>query len=127
MESNLEAVANLLRASIGGSTGVAQLSRTLRTSPSALIALVASLQDEGLLETGRDKRGKPGRPKRWVRTTALGLEFVAAYRALASKALRSRRSDLLRAAADGRYARRLSDTLSTNDIFLEISELARRS
>src|SRR5438445_334600 len=80
----------------------------LRLGPSTLIGLAAELQDEGLIEVFEVSTGNAGRPKKGMRVTALGMEYLRAYETLSLKLLKSRRADLRRAAEDGGYARRLA-------------------
>ena len=108
-EKNPAAKAALLRLSLSGPTGVQQISTKLRLGPSTLIGLAAELQDEGLLEVYEVSTGNAGRPKKGMRVTALGIEYLRAYEALSLNLLKSRRADLRRAAEDGAYARRLAE------------------
>ncbi len=81
--------------------------------------------DEGLFEVSTIHTGRAGRPRKRVRPTALGLEYLRTYDALKLKELKSRRVDLSRAAADAEYAQRLADRgVSSYDLFLELNALA---
>ena len=127
-ENNLAAKEALLRLSSKRRAGVLQLAKDLRIGPSRLIGLVAEAGEQGLLDVGEVRTGRAGRPRRRVRTTALGMEYLRACEALRLKALRSRRADLRRAAADADYARRLEARgVSPYDLFLELNELANDS
>jgi len=98
----------------------------LRLGPSTLIGLAAELQDEGLLEVYEVSTGNAGRPKKGMRVTALGIEYLRAYEALSLNLLKSRRADLRRAAEDGAYARRLAEKgASPYGLFLELNTLAK--
>ncbi len=123
--NNLAAKEALLRLSSEGRTGVLELAKELRIGPSRLIGLIAEAREEGLLDVGEVRTGRAGRPKRRVRMTALGMEYLRACEALKLKALRSRRADLRRAAADAKYAKRLAARgVSPYELFLELNELA---
>ena len=125
-EKNPATKAALLRLSLSGPTGVQQISAKLRLGPSTLIGLAAELQDEGLLEFFEAPTGNAGRPKKGMRVTALGMEYLRAYEALSLKLLKSRRADLRRAAEDGAYARRLAERgASPYDLFLELNTVAK--
>jgi len=126
-ETNLAFKAALLRASAAGA-GVRQLSKELHMGPAMVIGLRREMWDAGLVEVCEAPRSGPGRPKELVRATPLGLEYLRAYEALLSTALKSRRTDLLRAALDARYAARLASRgLSTVELFLELNSLAERT
>ena len=125
-EKNPAAKAALLRLSLSGPAGVQRMATKLRLGPSTLIGLAAELQDEGLLEVYEVSTGNAGRPKKGMRVTALGMEYLRAYESLSLKLLKSRRADLRRAAEDGAYARRLAERgASPYDLFLELNTLAK--
>src|SRR2546428_796568 len=125
-EKNPTVEAALLRHSLSGPSGVQQMATKLRLGPSTLIGLMAKLEDEGLLEVFELSTGNAGRPKKGMRVTALGMEYLRAYESLSLKSLRSRRADLRRAAEDGAYARRLAERgTSPYDLFLELNALAK--
>jgi DNA-binding PadR family transcriptional regulator len=116
----------VLRISLaGGKKGIVELSRELRLGPSKLDRVVSELQDEGLLDVSQVHSGKAGRPRIWVQVTALGEEFLGAYESLTTKSLKSRRSDLRRAAADADYAKQLAARgISSYTLFVELNSLA---
>jgi len=126
-ETNFVARAALLRAS-AVRAGVRQLSKELGMGPSMVIGLRREMLEEGLVEVGGAHSSGPGRPRELVKPTSLGREFLRAYEALLSIPLKSRRTDLLRAAADARYAARLSSRgVSTVELFLGLNSLAERT
>ena len=125
-EKNSDAKAALLRLSLSGPAGVQQMATKLRLGPSTLIGLAAELQDEGLIEVFEVSTGNAGRPKKGMRVTALGMEYLRAYETLSLKLLKSRRADLRRAAEDGAYARRLAERgVSPYGLFLELNTLGK--
>jgi len=127
LETNLAARAALLRASAAGA-GVRQLSRELHIGPALVIGLRREMSDAGLVEVHEALASGPGRPRELVRATPLGREYLKAYDALRSTALKSRKADLLRAASDARYAARLDFRgLSTVELFLGLNSLAERT
>ena len=105
--------------------GIVEMSRGLRIGPSRLVSMISKLQDEGLLEVSQVRNGKAGRPRIEVQVTSLGKEVLEAYGSLVTKPLKSRRSDLRRAAADADYASRLSRRgVSSFVVFLELNSIA---
>ncbi len=125
-EKNLPTRAALLRLSSSRQAGVLQIARELRVGPSKLIGLVAELREEGLLDVSEARTRRAGRPKRLVKATQLGMEYLRAYEGLKLKRLLSRRSDLRKAVADANYARRLTlRGISTYELFLELNVLAK--
>ena len=124
MKNNPALVAALLRRASREKLGTAQLAKKMRLGPARLIALVNELKDQGLVEVEPVHSQSPGRPLATLRTTPLGVEFLAAYETLALKALRSHPSDLRRAVADAEYARRLASRgVNAYDLFLELNSL----
>jgi predicted ArsR family transcriptional regulator len=127
-EKNPSTTAALLRLSAARQDGVLQMAKELRVGPSKLIRMLAELRDEGLLDIGVVRTRSAGRPKRRVRVTALGREYLVAYEALKLKSLKSRRTDLRKAVADTNYARRLvARGVSPYELFLELNALGDRA
>jgi len=121
MEINPTLAASILRAR-GAASGMLQVAKELHIGPARLVNLVRNLSDKGLVEVQRVRSRSAGRPLVKVIPTPLGNEYLAAYEALDSKILKSRRSDLLRAVADARYAQRLVERgLAPTALSLELS------
>ncbi len=125
-EKNLPTRAALLRLSSSRRAGVLQIARELRVGPSRLIRLLAEMREEGLLDVSEARNRRAGRPKRRVKATQLGMEYLRAYEGLKLKTLMSRRSDLRKAVADANYAQRLTwRGVSAYELFLELNMLAK--
>jgi len=82
------------------------------------------MREEGLisLESSPSERG---RPKKIVKPTALGLEFLEIYEKLEAKPLQARKNDLKHAVDDALYARRLAEKgHSPFALFMELNDIA---
>ena len=127
-EKNLPSKAALLALSAVHHAGVRQLAKDLHVGPAKLIALLSEMREEGLLDVREIRTRRAGRPRKRVKVTALGMEYLSAYEALRLKTLKGRRSDLRKAVADADYARRLASRgVSTYELFLELNTLANHS
>ncbi len=82
--------------------GVREIVQGLNLRASSIIALLKTMEEEGLI-VQRDRRTERGRPKRLVTATPLGREFLENYRILAMKPLRTRKTDLEHAVKDALY------------------------
>jgi len=121
---SLELRAELLKAVKPNPSSVRGLARRLHRRTETVVSLIKEMEEEGLLKRKVEKRNTRGRPRVLVKPTTLGEDYLAAYRALNLKPLRSRRADLIRAVKDGEYARRLeSRGLSSFDLFLELNSI----
>jgi len=124
MENNLATVSAILKKASSGAFGTSELAKELNIGPARLIKLSRDLRNEGLAEIQTVHAKSAGRPLVKLVPTLLGEEFLEAYDALNSKTLKSRPSDLLRAADDAKYARRLAERgLSPPLVFLELNSL----
>jgi DNA-binding PadR family transcriptional regulator len=120
-----ELKARVLMGVLDASQGVRGMASTLHIGPSRLIHLLSDMRAHGLLEEARPARRGRGRPRRALKLTPLGRDYLRAWALLESSELRATAADLLRAASDGRYARRLSDRgHSTAELFLELNQVA---
>jgi len=124
MENNPSLAAAVLESASSRALGTTRLAKELRIGPARLIRIVRDLRDEGLVEIQTVHAESAGRPLVKVTPTPLGEEYLKAYKALNSKTLKSRPSDLRRAVADAKYARRLAERgLSPISLFLELNSL----
>lgn len=124
MENNPALTAAILKRASSGEPGVFRLAKELHIGPAKMIRLANELRDEGLVDIQTVHTRTAGRPSVRIVPTPLADEFLSAYEMMDSKVLKSRPSDLLRAAADGEYARRLSEHgLSPITLFLELNSL----
>ncbi len=127
-EKNVSAKAALIALSSQGTEGVLHLAKALQIGPSRLIGMLSELRDQGLIQVQNERTGRAGRPKKKIKATKLGMEYLVAYDALMQKPLKSRRADLRKAAADAEYARRLaSGGLSIYDLFLELTTIVNNA
>ena len=116
--------AAILKNASRGTLGTSQLAKELRIAPARLIRLTRELCDEGLAQLQTVHPKSAGRPLVKLVPTPLGDEYLETYEVLNSKRLKSRPSDLLRAVADAKYARRLAERgLSPTSLFLELNSL----
>ncbi|MDV3278458.1 MAG: hypothetical protein LYZ69_08350 [Nitrososphaerales archaeon] len=124
-EDNLASTAALLRLFSTPRAGVARAARDLHVGPSKLTRMVAEVHEQGLLDIDTVRTRRAGRPKKLIRATPLGIEYLDAYEALRLKTLKSRRSDLRMAVANATYATRLAARgVSPYKLFLELNALA---
>ena len=104
--------------------GVREIVQRLNLRASSIIALLKTMEDEGLT-VQRNRRTERGRPKRLVTLTPLGYEFLENYRILAMKPLRARKTDLEHAEKDALYTKRLIENgHSPFKLFMELNEIA---
>jgi len=116
----------VLRAAVGGRTGVGELAKELRVGPARLIVLLRDMKEQGLVEIGEVRSGRAGRPRIKVGATELGKAYLKAYGSLISIPLTSRRADLERAVEDADYATRLiAAGNSPYDLFLELNRIVK--
>jgi len=121
---SLELRAELLMAVKSNPSSVRELARKLHRRTETVVSLIKEMEEQGLLKREVERRNTRGRPRVLVKPMSLGEEYLAAYRTLDLKLLRSRRADLIRAARDGEYAARLeSRGLSSFDLFLELNSI----
>ena len=104
---SLEKRAKLLDAIMQDPSGVREIIQKLRWQPSSVISLLKKVNAEKLVEVEYMHTNKRGRPKKNVKCTPLGLEFLEDYRRLKMKPIRARKEDLERATKDALYAKRL--------------------
>jgi len=124
MEVNPDLFAAILRNASSGHFGTSLLAKELHVGPAKLVKFARELHDRGLAEIQAVHSNSAGRPSVKIVPTSLGYEYLEAYEALCSRILKSRRSDLLRAVADAKYACRLAERgLSPVLLSLELNSL----
>jgi predicted ArsR family transcriptional regulator len=115
----------IMRALIGTPMGVRQLAKALQMAPSAVIALQAEMEEQGLLQAVPRSGKARGRPKRLLVPTPLGRDYLLAFSILESKKLKASPADLRRATRDARHAAKLAASgRSISGLFLEMNEIA---
>lgn len=121
---SVEIKVKLLKAVNHQPAGVKELARKLNHRPETVISLIEEMEEQGLLEKKAEKRSTRGRPKCLIKPTILGEDYISTYDALESKPLRSRKTDLTRAAKDAEYAKRLvARGLSPFHLSLELNSI----
>ncbi len=122
----LEQKAKILQATVATACGIRKLVKTLNWKTSKVISLLREMNSEGLIEIQLATVSKPGRPKKHIKPTPLGLELLEAYRKMETLPLRARKEDLERAERDALYAGRLAaNGHSTFKVFLELNRIVR--
>ena len=116
--------ARILETAASTTSGVRDLTRTLRWKTSNVVSLLRKMNEEQLIEFKQAAGSKRGRPKKTVTCTALGYEFLETYRKLRIKPLRARKEDLNHAARDAAYVSRLvANGHSPFQIFMELNTI----
>jgi predicted transcriptional regulator len=122
---SLEQRAQILKAATMAPSGVRDITGLLKLKTSNTIALLHTMVDEQLIEVQTAKIAKKGRPKKCIRITPLGNDFLEAYQKTEIKLLKSRKQDLNRAEKDALYAMRLvANGHSPFEVFLELNMIA---
>lgn len=104
------------------------MARRFRKRPETIISLIREMENEGLLETSSQLTQKKGRPKRILKPTALGEEYLETFRRLMMKTLRASRNDLAKAKRDAEYVNRLiARGKNPYQAFAELNDLVRAS
>lgn len=106
--------------------GVKELIQKLKWKTSRGIFLLRRMRDEGLIESQNNNARHPkrGRPKKIMKCTSLGYEFLETYKQLKMKPLRARREDLEHAVKDALYTERLiSNGHSPFKLFIELNTI----
>lgn len=103
---SIDARARILEIANSNLCGVKEVVQKIDLRTSSTLSLLKRMSEEGLisLENGHPKRG---RPKKIVKPTALGYEFLETYEKLKIKPLKAKKSDLKHAIEDALYTRRL--------------------
>jgi len=120
----LDVRARILEIASSSLCGVREIVQRLDLRTSNALSLLEKMREEGLisLESSPSERG---RPKKIVKPTALGLEFLEIYEKLEAKPLQARKNDLKHAVDDALYARRLAEKgHSPFALFMELNDIA---
>jgi predicted transcriptional regulator len=122
---SIEKRARILQAVNSNACGVRELVQLLKTKSSNIISLLQRMEEEKLIEVQFDRGSKKGRPKKCIRASALGYDFLDSYKKLNLKRLTARKADLDHAVKDAKYAYRLeAKGVSTFQVFMELNEIA---
>lgn len=123
---SLEPKAQVLEAVSSAPCGIRDVVQALTCRTSRVVLLLKEMEEERLIEIQQTPSSKRGRPKKIIRCTSLGSEFLEAYRKMGMMPLRARSTDLERAVKDALYAERL--VASGHDVFrlfMELNMIAR--
>ena len=105
---------------------VAELMRTVGGGHDKTVAAIRELQKRSLLVKQISAENQVGRPRQYLRPTALGKQFVRDYGRLQSLSLRSNENDIRKALHQADLAGRLIHRgISPYIRFQEINQLAR--
>ena len=106
--------------------GVRETAKRFRKRPETTISLIREMEDEGLLETSSQRTRKKGRPKKVLKPTILGMDYLKTFHRLRSKTLRAGRNDLEKARRDAEYVNRLiARGIDPYQAFMELNEIVR--
>jgi DNA-binding PadR family transcriptional regulator len=123
---SLDQRAQILKTITSTTHGVRDLAQTLKWKTSNVVSLLKKMNQEQLIELEQVPHSKRGRPKKSIRCTPLGFEFLATYKKLKLTPLRARKEDLDHAAKDAAYASRLvANGHAPFQIFMELNMIAR--
>jgi len=123
---SLESRAQVLEAISSAPRGVRDVAQALTCRTSRVVLLLKEMEGERLIEVRQTSSPKRGRPKKVMRCTPLGFEFLDAYRKMRMTPLRSRNADLERAVKDALYAERLvARGHDAFRLFMELNKIAR--
>jgi DNA-binding PadR family transcriptional regulator len=90
------------------------------------MALIKQLEQRSLLLPRISRNHGVGRPRKYLRTTPIGKQFITEYNHLADLSLRSNDNDLKKALHQAELTQRLVEMgLSPYTKFQEINEIAR--
>lgn len=122
---SLKQRARILEATAISPCGVREIVHSLKLKTSNVISLLRKMNDEQLIEIRLAANSNKGRPKKCVRPTPLGCDFLDAYKKLNMKPLRANRQDLNHAVKDAVYASRLVERGHLPfQIFMELNMIA---
>lgn len=121
----VDARARILKIANLNLCGVKEVVQKLDLRTSSTLSLLEKMSEEGLIRL-ENSHSKRGRPKKIIKPTALGYEFLEAFDKLKIKPLKAKRSDLKHAVDDALYARRLVEKgHSPFALFMELNNIAR--
>lgn len=105
---------------------VSDLARKVTGSHDKTIALVKELEQRSLLLPEISRNHSVGRPRKYLRTTPIGKQFITECNHLYDLSLRSNGNDLKKALHQAELAQRLVESgVSPYARFQEINEIAR--
>ena len=105
---------------------VAELARKIGGSYENTMAQLKELEERSLLRSEILREKNVGRPKKLLRLTPIGEQFIRDYKRLNDLSLRSNDNDIRKALHQVKLTRRLIERgISTYERFREINELAR--
>lgn len=121
---SIDAKARILKIAYSDLCGVKEVVQKIDLRTSNALSLLEKMSEEGLINL-ENRHSERGRPRKIVKLTALGYEFLQAYEKLKAKSLKSRKSDLKHAADDALYTRRLAEKgHSPFALFMELNNIA---
>ena len=122
----LDLAAKILSYCSESDLSVSDLIRRVSGNHDKTMALIKELQDRSLLLSEISRRPTVGRPRKCLRTTPIGGEFVSECNRLQDLCLRSNDNDLKKALHQAKLAQRLVECgISPYARFQEINEIAR--
>ena len=105
---------------------VSDLTRKVSGNHDKTMALIKQLEERSLLLPEISRTRSVGRPRKYLRTTPIGKQFVTEYNHLYDLSLRSNENDLKKALHQAELAQRLVESgISPYARFQEINEIAR--
>jgi predicted transcriptional regulator len=122
---SLEQRARIIEITTSSNCGVREIVHLLKMKTSNVISLLRKMDEEQLIKIQFAQSQKKGRPKKYVKTTSLGYEFLDSYKKLNINILRARKQDLNHAAKDAMYANQLIENgHSPFQVFMELNTIA---
>lgn len=106
--------------------GVRELSKIMRRRTQTVVSTIKMMNAAGLVDVRPEETRRRGRPRKIVKATMLGDDYLEAYNRLRIMPLRSNRNDLVKAKRDAEYVNRLvARGIEPYDAFLELNSLVR--
>ena len=122
----IDLAAKILSYCSQGELPVSDLIRKVSGNHDKTMALIKQLEERSLLLPRASRNHGIGRPRKYLRTTPLGEQFITACNRLYDLSLRSNNDDLKKALHHAELAQRLVENgLSPYARFQEINEIAR--
>jgi hypothetical protein len=123
---SLDQRAQILKTIIETKVGVKELvTKISGQRAKKTVSMIKNMHYDGLVYFKNVSTSKPGRPKKLVLPTVLGVDFLDGYNTLKHKKLYSKPQDLEHAKRDAAYTSRLKDRgLDPFKLFLELNSIA---
>jgi len=122
---SIDAEARILKMANSSLRGVREVAQKLNMRTSSALLLLEKMSEEGLINLEK-RHSERGRPRKIVKPTALGCEFLETYERLKIKPLKAQKADLEHAVDDALYAKRLVERgHSPFELFMELNNIAR--